>query len=47
MNPQQIVARWLHGAGVEIGAFKSPVPGIKPVYVDRFDQYAGEKCLAD
>ena len=47
MSPEQIVARWLHGIGVEIGAFKSPVPGIKPIYVDRFDQYAGEKCLAD
>lgn len=42
-----MVARWLHGTGVEIGAFKYPVPGIRPFYVDRFSKFAGEKCLAD
>jgi len=32
---------------VEIGAFKTPIPGIEPVYVDRFEEYAGEPTLAD
>lgn len=44
------VARWLDPAdraGVEIGAFKSPIPGIRPFYVDRFPVYAGERALAD
>jgi len=42
-----MVARWLRGTGVEIGAFKYPIPGIRPFYVDRFSKYAGERCLAD
>jgi SAM-dependent methyltransferase len=33
--------------GTEIGAFKSPVPGLRPVYVDRFKEYANERCLGD
>jgi SAM-dependent methyltransferase len=47
------VARWLApleragGIGTEIGAFKTPLPGIHPVYVDRFAEYANEPCLAD
>jgi len=44
------VALWLDPAphaGVEIGAFKSPIPGIRPFYVDRFPVYAGERALAD
>jgi SAM-dependent methyltransferase len=32
---------------VEIGAFKTPIPGIQPFYVDCFEEYAGEKCLLD
>lgn len=47
MNHGDFVPRWLRGRGTEIGAFKSPIPGIRPVYVDKFDHYAGEKCLAD
>lgn len=49
MTHADTVPRWLQtdGIGVEIGAFKSPVPGIKPFYVDRFAEYAGEKCLAE
>ncbi len=47
MTHEQMIARWLRGVGVEIGAFKYPVPGIKPFYVDRFREYAGERCLAD
>jgi SAM-dependent methyltransferase len=44
------VARWLDPtphAGAEIGAFKSPVPGISPYYIDRFAEYAGERALID
>jgi SAM-dependent methyltransferase len=37
----------LTGTGVEIGAFKTPLPGIEPIYVDRFAEYAGEPTLAD
>ncbi len=33
--------------GVEIGAFKTPIPGIRPYYVDRFKEYANERCLGD
>jgi SAM-dependent methyltransferase len=41
------VARWLRGTGVEIGAFKSPLPGIRPFYVDRYATFAGEPTGAD
>lgn len=53
MTHEEKIARWLlplgrdGGLGVEIGAFKTPLPLIKPVYVDRFAEYAGEQCLAD
>ena len=51
MTHEEKVALWIgHGKiGVEIGAFKSPVPGLSPppIYVDRFRDYAGERCLAD
>ena len=33
--------------GVEIGPYKTPIPGIRPWYVDRFREYANEKCLGD
>lgn len=42
-----LTPRFLFGAGVEIGAFGSPIPGIRPVYVDRFAEYAGQRTLAD
>jgi SAM-dependent methyltransferase len=47
MNHSDLVPRYLTGLGVEIGAFKTPIPGIKPVYVDLFSQYAGEPTLAE
>jgi len=51
MTHEEKVARWIGPGktGVEIGAFKSPVPGLapRPFYVDRFRDYAGERCLAD
>jgi SAM-dependent methyltransferase len=36
----------LRGQGIEIGAQATPIPGIKPFYVDRFREFAGEKCTA-
>src|SRR5471032_2472484 len=51
MTHEEKVARWIGPGkiGVEIGAFKSPIPGLapRPIYVDRFRDYAGERCLAD
>jgi SAM-dependent methyltransferase len=55
MSHEEKVKRWLrrsssHGRGdfgVEIGAFKTPIPGIQPIYVDRFKEFATERCLAD
>ncbi len=42
-----LVPDYLHGTGVEIGAFKTPIPGIRPIYVDRFTHYAGEPSGAE
>lgn len=51
MTHEEKVARWIGPGkiGVEIGAFKSPIPGLAPLpfYVDRFRDYAGARCLAD
>jgi len=47
MEHQDIVKKYLKEPGVEIGAFKTPIPSIKPIYVDRFKEYAHEKTLAD
>lgn len=49
MTHSEKVRKWLAGreAGVEIGAFKTPIPGIAPLYVDCFEAYAGEECLLD
>jgi SAM-dependent methyltransferase len=47
MEHSEMVRRYLSGYGVEIGAFKTPIPGIKPVYVDRFAEYANEPTLAE
>ncbi|HVS51931.1 MAG TPA: class I SAM-dependent methyltransferase, partial [Opitutaceae bacterium] len=57
MTHQEKVARWLHPIrrpsrggrdfGVEVGAFKTPVPDVRPFYVDRFAEYAHERVLAD
>jgi hypothetical protein len=41
------IPRLLREPGVEIGAFKTPLPGIAPIYLDRFAEYAGERTLAD
>ena len=42
-----LVPAHLFGIGVEIGAFKTPIPGIRPIYVDRFSHYAGEPSGAE
>jgi SAM-dependent methyltransferase len=47
MTHEEKVSRWLHEPGVEIGAFRTPIPGIKPVYIDRFKEYAGKPCICD
>jgi SAM-dependent methyltransferase len=47
VNHQVKTAAWLKGIGVEIGAFKTPIDGITPIYVDKFPEFAGERCLAD
>lgn len=47
MEHSDLVSNYLKGTGVEIGAFKTPIPGIRPIYVDRFSEYAGQPTLAD
>jgi len=49
MNQLSKVQQWIGNVspGVEIGAFKTPIPGIHPIYVDKFSVYANERCLAD
>jgi len=42
-----IGTKWLHGTGIEIGAQDKPIKNIHPIYVDRFTEFAGTKCLAD
>ena len=37
----------LRGPGVEIGAFTNPIPGIQPIYVDRYREFGHQKCRAD
>ena len=49
MTHEKAVKRFLKrkDVGVEIGAFETPVPLIKPFYVDRFAEFADRACLAD
>ena len=47
MTHLDFIPKYLKGRGVEIGAFKTPIPGIKPIYVDKFEEFAGEPCKAD
>jgi hypothetical protein len=47
MEHLDLIPGLLRGKGVEIGPFKTPLPGITPVYLDRFAEYAGERTLAD
>ena len=43
----EMAKRYLHGLGVEIGAFQSPIPGIQPVYIDKFESFDGQDCRLD
>ncbi len=47
MTHQDFVPKYLKGLGAEIGAHTTPVPGIKPIHIDKFEEFAGEKCQAD
>ncbi len=49
MTHEEKVGRWIKPGkiGVEIGAFKWPVPGIKPFYVDCFTSFGHEDVTAD
>jgi len=46
MRSEVAAKKWCHGLGVEIGAFKNPIPGIEPIYVDKFENYADEPTNA-
>ncbi len=46
MRSEEAARKWCQGIGVEIGAFKSPIPGITPIYVDKFKEYANEPTNA-
>ena len=53
-NHEAHTARWLPRAhdsqrdfGIEIGAFNHPIPGIRPLYFDRFPSYDYEPVHAD
>ena len=47
MEHLDLVGALLASPGVEIGAFQTPIPGISPVYVDRFSEYANQPTLAE
>ncbi len=47
MEHLDIVPQWLVEPGVEIGAFKTPIPGIRPIYIDCFREFAHEPTQAD
>lgn len=44
---KRLTSKWLRGKGIEIGPFKTPIEGICPYYVDKFREFAGERCLVD
>jgi len=43
MNNEIMAGKYLKGIGIEIGAHQNPIKGIKPIYVDRFKNFAGLK----
>lgn len=47
MDHEDFVFRYLTGRGVEIGAYSRPIPGIKPIYVDRYPVFAGVETRAE
>jgi SAM-dependent methyltransferase len=46
---EEAVRTWIKqdALGTEIGAFDTPIPGLQPIYVDRFAEFAGRPCKAD
>lgn len=46
MRSEESARKWCTGVGTEIGAFQSPIPGIRPIYVDKFQEYANEPTNA-
>ena len=47
MEHLDLVSEFLADPGVEIGAFKTPIPGIRPTYVDCFHEFANEPTQAE
>lgn len=47
MEHLDVVPEFLAEPGVEIGAFKTPIPGIQPTYVDCFREFGNEPTKAD
>ncbi len=46
MKGRETATKWCRGIGTEIGAYKHPISGIKPIYVDKFENYANEPTNA-
>ena len=44
---EDVIPGLLTSPGVEIGAFKTPIPGITPIHVDCFAEFADQPTLAD
>ena len=42
MTHQNFVPNFLKGIGAELGAFESPIPGIKMIYADKFKVFGGK-----
>lgn len=47
MDHSDFVRKILVEPGVEIGAFKTPIPGIRPLYVDCFREFGNEPTKSD
>ncbi len=49
MTHAEIIELWIKPdwIGTEIGACDSPIPGLNPIYVDRFAEFAGKPCKVD
>jgi len=47
LKHEDFIDDFLTGTGIEIGAFETPIPGISPIYIDKFSEFAGRKSHAD
>jgi SAM-dependent methyltransferase len=49
MTNEEKTKQWIVelGKGIEIGAWLNPLPNIEPIYVDLFEEFAGQKCNVD